>query len=67
MMELARGSVAKIPELFAVGEVETSEGIADLVVSVEQIDSAAADGWTAIADADRERPEDLGAFLGPGS
>ena len=63
--EAARRVVGEGPQLLAARQVEHAQRVADLLVSVQQIDVPAADGGSAEAGRHRDGPEHRRAGLGP--
>ena len=64
-LEGAGRVVGEVPEFLAGREVVDSENVSDLVVPVEQVHLAPADGRPAEPDTQRNRPQDLRPFLRP--
>jgi len=50
------GVIGEVPEFLAVGQIETPEVIAHLIISVEQIDLAVFDDGSAEASANTNSP-----------
>lgn len=59
--------IGKIPELAAIGQVQTAEVVTRFIIPVEQVDPAVFDNGSAITYTNRDGPQNLRPLLRPGA